>query len=203
MSENKDTVLVEAKELVQPRLKLTYPDVSIPGNRRAQKSINRDIHHVLTQMLRADQYQNAKEKEFWGGYEVKGNENQVLSLVFELYYYATGAAHGMVTYKSRTYDTRSGHAYTLVELFLKGSDWKNRLNKEIKRQFKKQDIPQTTPFKTVTETTDYFVTPQDLVIYFQLYEYTPYAYGIPEFAIPIASLQDIANPTGSLARLGA
>lgn len=202
MSENKDTVLVEAKELIQTRLKLTYLDVSISGNRRAQKSVNRDIHNVLTQMLRADQYPNAKEKEFWGGHEVKVNENQVLSLVFELCNYATGATHGMVTYKSRTYDTRGGHAYTLAELFHRGSDWKNRLNKEIKRQFKKQDIPQTSPFKTVTEVTDYFVTSQDLVIYFQLHEYTPYEYGIPEFAISIASLKDIANPTGPLARLG-
>ncbi|BAU26390.1 uncharacterized protein DUF4163 [Aneurinibacillus soli] len=202
MSENKSTVLVEAKELVQPRLKLTYPDVHIPLNRRVQKNINRDIHNVLTGMLRADQYPNAEDKEFGGGYEVKANESQVLSLVFELYYYADGTAHGMVTYRSRTYNTQTGHAYTLAELFRRGSDWQKRLNKEIKRQFKKRDIPQTAPFETVIESTDYFVTPQDLVIYFQLYEYTPYAYGVPEFAIPMASLQDIANPSGPLARIG-
>lgn len=202
MSENTSAAFVETKELVQPRLKLSYPDVRIPWNRRVQKSINRDIHNTLAYMLRVEQYPKVEEKEFSGGYEVKANENDVLSLLFELYQYAAGAAHGLVTYTSRTYDTRTGHAYMLAELFRRESRWKERLNKEIKRQIKKKNIPQTTPFETVTEATAYYVTPDALVIYFQLYEYTPYAYGIPEFAIPLASLQDIANPNGPLARLG-
>ena len=202
MSENESTAFIETKELVQPRLKLSYPDIRIPWNRRVQKNINRDVDNTLAHMLRAEQYPKLEDKEFSGGYEIKANENHILSLLFELYHYTSGAAHGMATYTSRTYNTKNGYVYTLAELFRRGSNWKERLTKEIKRQIKQKHIPQTAPFETVTEVTNYYVTPAELIIYFQLYEYTPYAYGIPEFTISLVSLKDIADLEGPLARLG-
>ena len=45
------------------------------------------------------------------------------------------------------------------------------------------------------------MTPDGLVVFFQLYELAPYAWGFPQFKVPYEELLPIAKEGGPIARL--
>ena len=56
-------------------------------------------------------------------------------------------------------------------------------------------------FTTIRPEQDYYIADKALVIYFQLYELTPYAYGFPYFPISVYEIQDIIDENGPLGRM--
>jgi len=56
-------------------------------------------------------------------------------------------------------------------------------------------------FRGITVNQDYYLTPKNLVIYFQQYEYTPGYVGIPEFEIPYRTIINYINEEGPIGRL--
>ena len=45
-------------------------------------------------------------------------------------------------------------------------------------------------FKGIGDNVQYYLTKDDIVIFFQLYEIAPYSAGIPEFKIPYSVFKD-------------
>jgi len=87
--------------------------------------------------------------------------------------------------KSLTFDISTGKEYRLEELFKPGSDYVGTLSKIIERQIKEREIPILGEFKGIRPNQDYYIADKALVIYFQLYEITPYAFGFPCFYIRV------------------
>ncbi|WP_368073024.1 RsiV family protein [Virgibacillus salinus] len=48
---------------------------------------------------------------------------------------------------------------------------------------------------------DFYIADKALVIYFQLYEITPYVFGFPMFPISVYAIKDIINEDGPLGRM--
>lgn len=124
-------------------------------------------------------------------YEVKYNQNQQLSILFTNYEYS-GGAHGSYDYTAYNLDVNTGEKLQLKDLF--SSNYVSVINDEIKSQInllkQKDQYAELSPFETIEPNTErFYLTPNGIVIYFSLYEYTPYAYGIPEYKIPYAKLK--------------
>ncbi len=102
---------------------------------------------------------------------------------------------------SLTMDTATGENYQLHQLFVPGNAYMDIINAEIERQIKVRDIPLLDGFKGIAPNQDYYVSDQVLVIYFQLYELSPYVAGFPYFPIPLYMLTNVIPEDGLLSRL--
>ncbi|UFJ39285.1 DUF3298 and DUF4163 domain-containing protein [Brevibacillus humidisoli] len=127
-------------------------------------------------------------------YEVKYNQHNWLSIVFYDYVY-TGGAHGITNASSYTFSLTDGKLYGLKDLFREGTSYVETINREIKKQIEQKvqdgELYLLSPFASIDEDQEFYLTDDALVIYFQVYEYTPYAAGIPEFSIPMKQLSNM------------
>ncbi len=126
---------------------------------------------------------------------VSYNDNNLLSVVINEWAY-TGGAHPMSYKRAFTFDTRTGDALRLADLFRDGAGYRARLNSLLTEQIAARQIPifDFSPFAGVKDNQEFYLTADGLVVYYQLYEYTPYAFGFLEFPIPYAQLADLLKP---------
>lgn len=193
-------VSIETRTLIQPRLNVMYPVVTGMGQIEIQNRINETILATVCRLIQDQGYYDNPMTEITGSYELKTNERGVLSLSLINYAFA-GGAHGSTLVKSLTVDTTTGHFYTLAELFKPGSNYRHKLSGIIRRQIQKRDIPLLTPFKGIRPDQDYYLADKALVIYFQQYELTAYAYGFPCFPITLYQIPNLIPENGILERL--
>lgn len=139
--------------------------------------------------------------EMIGTYEVKNNQRNILSLTLSNYTYHEKAAHGMTYLRSLTFDLDTGKSYALSELFKPESAYIERLSTLIQQQMHERNIPLLHDFTTIRAEQDFYIADKTLVIFFQLYEITPYVYGFPMFPITVYELQDIIAENGPLAKM--
>lgn len=120
-------------------------------------------------------------------FKVAYNKNGLLSIPVE-YYQFTGGAHGATEKRPYNYDLKTGRVITLGDIFKKGYNYKEAINKEVKRQIKeKNDLYFSQPgmeFQTIKENQPFYLVDDGLTVYFAQYEIAPYAAGIPEFKLP-------------------
>lgn len=179
-----------------------YPQVAYMQNQELERLINQSIIEQ-TQQLINEQTGNMPTtvQEMIGLYEIKNNQRDVLSLSLSNYTYHYQAAHGMTFIKSLTFDLEKGKKCDLQDLFKPGSNYVERISRLIDQQIKERDVPILDAFTEIRPDQDFYVADKTLVIYFQLYELTPYVFGFPMFPIPIYKLQDIIDEDGPLGRL--
>src|SRR5690554_4494139 len=175
-----------------PNKTVYYPRVSLKENYSLQRRIDQDIV-LKTQQLIDRQMGDAPSTivEMIGYYEIKNNQRDVLSFTFSNYAYHYQAAHGMTYINSLTYDLQKQKACTLEDLFQPNSDYVERLSQLIREQINQRDIPIINEFTAIAPNQDYYIADKSLVIYFQLYELAPYAFGFPMFPISVYDIQDI------------
>ena len=173
-----------------------YPQVSCLANSDAQESINRTIMENVYELIEKQR----PFEEMNGTYELKNNDKGILSLTLINYGFA-GGAHGNTIVKALNFNVETGHVYTLPELFKPGSDYVQRISEIIKAEIKARDLPTIGEFTKISPNQDFYIADKSLVIFFQLYEITPYFVGIPYFPISIYGLEDIINENGPLQRM--
>ena len=193
-------VLVNTQRVREPRLDLYYPVVHGLKNAAVQHRINFAIQNMVKKMLADQGYYSNPRTQVTASYELKTYERGILSLSLNNYAFA-GGAHGMTIIKSLTFDVSTGRIYGLADLFKPGSDYQKVLSAIIEKQIKEREIPVINEFTGVKPDQDYYIADKVLVVYFQLYELTPYAYGFPEFPITVYQVADIVDENGPLGRM--
>ncbi|MEX1028484.1 MAG: DUF3298 domain-containing protein [Paenibacillaceae bacterium] len=182
-----------------PKIEIDYPQAWGLSNPHVEQTINQTIIHQANMMIHEQfNHQVPGNTEMTGSYEIKNNQRGILSLSQYNYAYTAHAAHGLTLLKALTIQVQTGKVYTLRELFQPGSDYVNRLNTFIRAQIKERDVPLLEEFKGISPNQDYYIADKSLVIFFQLYEITPYVYGFPMFPISVYALQDIIIEDGPL-----
>ncbi|KMY56313.1 hypothetical protein AC623_19545 [Bacillus sp. FJAT-27231] len=173
-------------------------------NQEVERAINRAIRERNQQLIN-EQIGNmpSSVEEMIGYYEIKNNQREVLSLSLINYAYHYHAAHGMTYIKSLTFDLRTGRLYQLKDLFKPRSDYVKRLSVLIDEQIKQRNIQLLDGFTAIRPDQDFYIADKTLVIYFQLYEITPYVVGFPMFPISVFDLEDIVDENGPLGRMAA
>ncbi|MFD2045534.1 DUF3298 domain-containing protein [Ornithinibacillus salinisoli] len=179
-----------------------FPQVYAMNNQGLQRYINQSIADQ-TQQLIDQQVGNMPStvEEMLGTYEIKNNQRNVLSLSLSNYTYHYRAAHGMTFIKSLTFDLEKEKHDKLQDLFKPGSDYVKRLSTLIDQQIKQRNIQLLDDFTSIRPDQDFYIADKTLVIYFQLYEITPYVFGFPMFPISVYDIQDIIAEDGPLARM--
>ncbi|WP_226037834.1 DUF3298 and DUF4163 domain-containing protein [Aquibacillus saliphilus] len=186
-----------------PNKTVRFPRVIGMHDQQFERYINQAIINQ-TQQLINEQVGNMPTtvEEMIGSYQIKNNQRQVLSLSLSNYTYHHQAAHGMTYIKSLTFDLQKRTKVELKDLFKPGSDYINRVSTLIRAQIEQRDIQLLDTFTTIEPNQDFYIADKTLVIYFQLYDITPYVFGFPMFPISVYELQDIIDEKGPLGRLG-
>ncbi|WP_010283083.1 DUF3298 and DUF4163 domain-containing protein [Bacillus timonensis] len=185
-----------------PQKRVYYPQAYQMKNQQLQHLINQSIIHQASNLI-ASQIGNMPStvQEMLGSYEIKNNQRQVLSLTQTNYTYHEKAAHGMTYIRSLTFDLKRGTRCDLKDLFKPDSDYVNRLSTIIQEQIKERNIELISDFTTISPNQEFYIADKTLVIYFQLYDLTPYVFGFPMFSISVYDIQDIIDEKGPLARM--
>ncbi|WP_274308175.1 RsiV family protein [Solibacillus daqui] len=139
--------------------------------------------------------------EMLGFYEIKNNQRQLLSLSLTNYTYHKQAAHGMTYIKSLTFDFDNEEICQLNDLFTPGANYVQRISELVELQIIQRDIPLLGEFTGIRPDQDFYIADKSLVIYFQLYEITPYVVGLPMFPISVFDLVDIIDEQSPLSRM--
>lgn len=176
-----------------------YPQVEDLKNKEVQNKIN-DLIKMQVMELIPDEGCDVYET-IMGRYNIGVNKNGILSIKIEVYTFPKHAANGSTVARSITLDLKSGRVYQLHDLFKPNSDYRIVITKMIQEQIKERDLPLIKEFTGITDYEDYYLTENDLVIYFQEIEYTPHYVGIPEFPIPYSRIRNLINDEGPIARL--
>lgn len=179
-----------------------YPQVILMNNYLIQNYINQTIIKE-TQGLIDQQVGETPSTvaEMLGTYEIKNNQRDVLSLTLTNYTYHDKAAHGMTYKRSLTFDIKTGKRYELKDLFKPDSNYIERLSTIIKEQIKARNIQLIEDFTLISPNQDFYIADKTLVIYFQLYDITPYVFGFPMFPISVYEIQDIIREDGPLGKM--
>lgn len=186
-----------------PGMSLFYPSVVL-SNQRVQDQINHVIKQSIHQlMIDQNKYQTGTHVEMTSHFELKTNERGILSLMLTNYTYSHPMAHGMTLAKSLTFDINTGHHYSLKELFKPGSDYVKVLSAQVAAQIKARNLPLLDGFHSISPEQDFYLADKSLVLYFKLYDITPYYVGFPMFPISVYSLDAIIADKGPLAILAA
>ncbi|BBH19931.1 hypothetical protein Back11_12760 [Paenibacillus baekrokdamisoli] len=162
--------------------------------------MNEKIRQTVRELVTNQGSLDDPRAEMQGFFELKTNEKNVLSLSLFNYAY-TGGAHGLTLQESLSFDMGTGRHYSLSELFKSGSHYVNRLSELIKLQIATRQIATLNPFQSIRPDQSFYIADRALVLYFALYELTPYAFGFPYFPISIYELSDIINPNGPLGQM--
>lgn len=182
--------------------KVFYPRVFGLQDPFITNKINQEIVYK-TQELINHQIEDSPSNvvEMLGFYEIKNNQRDILSISLSNYTYHYQAAHGMTYIKSLTFSLEDGKQYKLKDLFKDGSDYKSRISGLIQKQIEERDIPLLAPFTEISPTQDYYIADKSIIIYFQLYELSPYVFGFPMFPISVYELEDIIDEGSPLSRM--
>ena len=195
-------VSIESKKIphASSKVNIYYPVVRNLSRPDVQLKINHAIVATLNKLLIEQNFYEPSLVEMVANFEIKNNQRNILSLNLIVYSF-TGGAHGMTIIKSLTFDTETGKQYTLEELFKPGSNYEKELSDIIRKDIKKWNIELLGKFEGIRGDQDFYIADTSIIIYFQLYEITPYVWGFPYFPIPILDIDQIIKPDGPLDRM--
>ncbi|MFC0216434.1 DUF3298 domain-containing protein [Paenibacillus chartarius] len=187
-----------------PKLEVWVPQLRGHGNvppHNVLQEWNRAIREQAETLVRSQGYPGEGDTEVSGYYELKTNERSVLSLSQFNYAYTKGAAHGLTVQKSLTFDAKTGRPVSLADVFKPGVDYSKRLSAIVQQQIKWRQMTLLVEFPGVRPDQDFYIADKSLVLYYQLYEITAYAFGFAYFPISVYELADIVAEDGALGRM--
>jgi hypothetical protein len=174
-----------------------YPVVKGLKSAIALHRINLSIKQSLDKLME-DQGLGQEGLEMIGWFEIKNNQRGILSLTLGNYAYPYHAAHGMTVIKGLTYNTDTGDSYSLASLFKPGADYVKALSDIVAQQIKDRNIELLGEFEGISPEQDFYIADKSLVLFFQLYEITPYYMGLQYFPISVYQIQNIILEDGPL-----
>jgi hypothetical protein len=185
-----------------PPVNIRVPQVYGLSNPAAESAVNRQIlqqaQSLHDQQVQA-QIPGTTEMDAY--YEIKTNERNVLSLIQVNGAYTPPMAHGMTFAGSLTFTLEDGKHWPLSELFKPGAAYVERLSELVAAQIRERDVPVLEPFRQIRPDQDYYLADKSIVIYFQLYELSPYYVGFPMFPISLYAVQDLIREGSPADRL--
>lgn len=192
-------IRIETKHISKhsPNVNVYYPIVTNLPHPHIEKKINADIITLLNKLLIEQGFYNENLVEMIGYFEIKNNQRGILSLSLIVYSF-TGGAHGLTICKSLTFDVTTGKQYTLNDLFKHNSEYIKVLSTIIREKIEVWKVPTFEELKEIRSDQDFYIADHCLVIFFQVYEITPYVYNFPYFPIPIKDIENIIRPSGPL-----
>ncbi|GGJ88472.1 hypothetical protein GCM10007063_08740 [Lentibacillus kapialis] len=183
-------------------INVIYPNVYSMRDQQMEQFINQSIAYETQQLINMQAGEMPSPLiEMDGSFEIKNNQRNVLSLSLSNYAYHYQSAHGMTYITSLTFDLQNRKRCSLSDLFKPDSNYVKRLTELVNEQIKRRDIQTFDDHVEVQPEQDFYIADKTLVIYFQLYDITPYVFGFPMFPISVYNIADIIDEDGPLGRM--
>lgn len=138
---------------------------------------------------------------YYGDFEVEFYKKDlvVLEMIGSQYYF--GAAHPMPTKIYSNINLITGKFYKLEDLFLKGSNYVEKISLIVGKQIKEKDIDVfPDAYKGIAADQPFYVNENSLFVYYPPYEIAPYSSGFVTFEIPFREIEDLINKKGEFWR---
>ncbi|AWB42932.1 hypothetical protein DCC85_00935 [Paenibacillus sp. CAA11] len=182
-------------------ISIQYPQISGLTDAKVQSSMNQQfkdqaeayLKDVKKRAAELGPAQNGFKNEVKESYSVTYNQNGIISFRTQSYEYY-GGAHGMSVLGGLTFNLKSGQSLSLKDLLKSNPDYAKVLSAKVKTKLEKEP-GYFGGFKTLGANPDFYLKDEGIVIFFQQYDYVPYAAGLLEYYFPFASLlPQGANP---------
>src|SRR5699024_12061395 len=83
------------------------------------------------------------------------------------------------------FNLETGENCDLSKQFIPGSDFLSKLTKLVNQQIEMRDFPVFNEPVTVRSDQDYYIADKALVLFYQIYDISPYYVGLPMFPISV------------------
>jgi hypothetical protein len=186
--------------MIKPNLDVYYPMIIKLLNTTVQQKINAAILSAVNKMITDQGYSINPNTQISASYEIKTNERGILSLTLINDAYS-GGAHSLTIITPLSFDVNTGSLYTLKDLFKPGSNYVKVLSAIVDKQIKARNIYLLGEFIGIKQNQEFYISDKALVLVFQLYELTSYAFGFPHFPISVYDIKDIINQQGPLGKM--
>ncbi|APM39067.1 RsiV family protein [Clostridium kluyveri] len=200
----KKSIKLQEQKLAPANFSIQYPFID-PLNCKGSgvDKVNNEIINQVSELFKKQVLQIGVVdfNEVLGNYEVMLNKNGILSILFSMYIYVNRAAHGSTLYSSMTANVKTGQIYSFSDLFNSKVYYKGFLDPLAKQYIKENNITLINEYNGITENQQFYLTPNSLVLYYQIYEYTPYYYGLFKIEIPYEKIVSILSPVGPINKL--
>jgi hypothetical protein len=137
-------------------------------------------------------------------YSVVSPPGDLISVMFTIQTYYSGAAHPADASRTVTYDLEAGKDLSMTDLFLPNSDYLTQIAKYCSAQLSTRDIGFQGFELGATATPENYrnwnVTADGLLITFDEYQVAPYAAGPQAVVLPYSELASLIDPHGPLAQ---
>lgn len=201
MAHNKRATGIISRKIENENVDITYPELKLK-HKKVQYKINNLILDRTQSFIKKELDKFSNQRNINGEYKITLNKRNLLSIAFEFYSYLPQENSTFDILKSLTVNTREGYIYNFNDLFYKGSNYENNINRIIIENIKENSIPIIEEYANINKNRKFYLTEDSLVIYYELNRNSRYApiYCIPQFTIPYNSIENIINPTGPIAR---
>lgn len=175
-------------------ISIEYPVLQGLDNLSVQNAVNQMLKERAAQYASESLLQSAEfglgpeqaKNEYDAYYTLEYNRNGYISFRMLNYNY-TGGAHGMSYLEGITIRLSDGKQVQLSDLLTDHSDYLSVINTKVEQKLKQ--VPgYFGGFESVGDKPAFYLKEGGVVIFFQLYEYLPYAAGFPEYWIPFSEL---------------
>ncbi len=208
---NDENLVVNTQKITEDNNKIVF-DLKYPQVQLKDENVQNKINTLIKQQVcdfKKDLEEIYKEKndskngtdlifsfKFEGLSDYKFQVvSDVLSITIEFSQF-TGGAHPMTYVRDYNFDLKTGKLIKLNELF---NEEGKKIYKKVINDFIIEKINKNPEnyfkdeFKGVNENTQYYLTQDSIVVFFQLYEIAPYSAGITEFKIPFSAFGNTLN----------
>ncbi|AAK78835.1 hypothetical protein BJV85_003149 [Clostridium acetobutylicum] len=196
-------VALDEQKLTPQKFSITYPLIINLQDEKVKTKVNEDIVNQVSELFKNQVLLTEKIdlSEVFGAYEIGVNRNYILSILFSIYTYMNRAAHGLTVYSSITVNTRTGKVYSFSDLFNPKMNYLGELTTIVKKYIKDNNIQLIEDYKGVTNDQEFYLTNDKLVLYYQVYAYTPYYYGLFRIPIPYTEIKNLLGPMSPINNL--
>lgn len=198
-----NSVTIVKQKLIPQKFTIEYPFIQNDNNDKVLLKVNNYIADEVSKLFKNQVLLPEKIDfyEIFGTYEVTVNKNDILSILFSIYTYVNQAAHGVTAYSSLTVNTKTGQVYSFNDLFNPKINYVPIINGIAKQYIKDKNIQLINEYNGVTPNQQYYLTENELVLYYQPYDYTPGYYGIFKIEIPYNKIKNLITPLSPISKL--
>ncbi len=193
-------VQINTLSIKRPNLEIDYPVITGLSNKEIENKVNNEIIKNVNNLIFQQGYIQEPKIDIKGSYEIKTNERNILSLTLLSYSYS-GGVHGFTIIKGLTFDIITGEVISFSQLFKKNRPYKEEVSEIIKKEILERKMPILGGFNEILPEQDYYIADKSLVIFFQLYQLSPYAQGFPAFPISLYRIKDLIGDKSILKRM--
>ncbi len=197
------TPTLETQVLSPSQFKLEYPFIQNAENGDTASIVNQEIIDSLNSLwlneVLVPEKVNFTTVE--SAYEVPLNSDGLLSIVMSLYTETEDNPTGSTLFTSLTMDVNTGEVYDFGNLFNNSMNYTEIVSDIATQKASEMNINFTTPYTGVTDTQKFYLTPEGLVLYYQVDEFTPASSGLFRITILYNELSNILYPESPLVRL--